>query len=403
MEPERLQPAVAAIAVTMTVQVVHSLAILAIPLMLPAAAAELGIQSRFAGPFTAMAYACCMVSGLLVASIIARTGALTLTVLASLIAAFGLAAFSGGSAGWTIAAALLLGMGYGVITPASAAILAGRVPQRMFGLVFSLKQTGVPIGFGLAGLAVPRLVEGIGWRSASLLLASILVVLAVVLLPFRRHLDQEAGSSTPSMSNPVRPFLTIVRSRQLRTLCLGSAAYLAAQACLGTFLVLYMIDILGLSMTEAGAYLALAQGAGIGARLVAGFLADRLAERFTLLAVLGGISTAGIVGTVAVAPAWSSMAISLACITYGIGALGWNGVMIAEVARWAPRGQVGAISAVSGAITYSGAVIGPAAYAVLVGLVSYRQAFLVVAGIVGSAAIALLRQATHSGRDSDDG
>lgn len=379
----------------------HSLAILAIPLMLPAAAAELGLEPRFAGPFTAMAYACCMVSGLLVAGVIARTGALTLTVLASLVAGLGLAAFAGSSAGWTIAAALLLGMGYGVITPASAAILAGRVPQRMFGLVFSLKQTGVPIGFGLAGLAVPRLVEGIGWRAASLSLAGILVVLAVALLPFRRHLDHETGAATPSASSPVRPFLTIVGSRQLRALCLGSAAYLVAQACLGTFLVLYMIDTLGLGMTTAGAYLALAQGAGIVARLAAGYLADRLAERFTLLAVLGAISTAGIVATVALDTAWSSTAIGVACVTYGIGALGWNGVMIAEVARWAPRGQVGAISAVSGAITYSGAVIGPAAYAVLVGLVGYRQAFLAVAAVVGSAAIALLRQATLTARGDE--
>ncbi|WP_417276298.1 hypothetical protein [Castellaniella sp.] len=47
--------------------------------------------------------------------------------------------------------ALLIGLGYGPITPA----------HRM-SFVFSIKQTGVPLGGVLAGLVVPGLAQWIG-------------------------------------------------------------------------------------------------------------------------------------------------------------------------------------------------------------------------------------------------
>ena len=54
-------------------------------------------------------------------------------------------------------AASLIGVGYGLVNPAAAAILAYHSPLNARGLFFSIKQTAVPVGFGLSGLLFPFL------------------------------------------------------------------------------------------------------------------------------------------------------------------------------------------------------------------------------------------------------
>ncbi len=64
--------------------------------------------------------------------------------------------------GAAIAGALLLGVGYGPITPASSQMLARTTPPERYALVFSVKQTGVPLGGALAGLMVPVVLDAAG-------------------------------------------------------------------------------------------------------------------------------------------------------------------------------------------------------------------------------------------------
>ncbi len=68
----------------------------------------------------------------------------------------------------TIVAVAFIGFAQGPINPASAHILSQRVPRAWFSLVFSVKQTGVPLGFAAAGVVLPLLLPALGWRGASL-------------------------------------------------------------------------------------------------------------------------------------------------------------------------------------------------------------------------------------------
>ena len=55
--------------------------------------------------------------------------------------------------------ALIIGLGYGPITPASSAILNEVTPNRIRALIFfSIKQSGVPIGGAIAGILVPSFI-----------------------------------------------------------------------------------------------------------------------------------------------------------------------------------------------------------------------------------------------------
>ena len=373
------------VGVTVAIQAIHSLAVLAIPVMLPAAASAIGVEARFAGLFTAIVYGTSIIAMLVLASSINRIGPMTLCVFATVSAAAGLALFSGGSLAFLVAAAVLLGLAYGPVTPTTAGILAGRVPQRWFGLVFSLKQTGVPIGFAAAGLVVPLLTGLWGWQRASLTLAGALMIAALLMLALRRAYDGRRAEIAANTSGRLAPLVLVLRHRQLRALAIGSAMLLIPQACLGSFLVAFLMEKAGLTAMAAGGMLSAAQLAGMICRVAFGALADRLKERFTLLAGLGALSACGTAATASTEAGWPLAAVTLACVTYGAGAVGWNGVVLAEFARWSPKGQAAAVSAGATAITYAGAVLGPALFGLAVGTIGYRMSFLAVAAIAGLA------------------
>ena len=59
----------------------------------------------------------------------------------------------------------------------------------MMSMIFSLKQTGVPIGGALGGALVPTFVLWHGWRAAVLLVGLGCIVVAVAVHPVRKLFD----------------------------------------------------------------------------------------------------------------------------------------------------------------------------------------------------------------------
>src|SRR5215831_8590350 len=150
------------------IQVMISLSVLSLGVMMPVIAKDLAIDPKLVGIFTAVIYATATVVALAAAAPIVRIGAVRVCQAALLMGALGLAVNSLSLVVATVGAVLFIGIAQGPINPASAHILAQRVPREYFGMVFSVKQTGTPIGFALAGLIFPALLQWVDWRGASL-------------------------------------------------------------------------------------------------------------------------------------------------------------------------------------------------------------------------------------------
>jgi hypothetical protein len=93
----------------------------------------------------------------------------------------------------------------------------------------------------------------------------------------------------------------------------------------------------------------------------------------------------------AAGPGWPSAIVILAGIVVGATAVGWNGVMLAEAARIAPQGQVGATTAALSFAFGITMLIAPPAFTGLVELTGgYAAGFMmcVLATLVGAVAIA---------------
>jgi predicted MFS family arabinose efflux permease len=151
----------------------------------------------------------------------------------------------------------------------------------------------------------------------------------------------------------------------LRRLTVMSALYGISQFCFSSFFVVFQVEALGVSLTDAGFRLALAQGAGVVGRVGWGLLADRAGAR-PVLAGLGLATAAAGLALLLAGPEWPGVLVTLAGMAMGATAIGWNGVFLAETARLAPPGQVGATTAAAGFVFGACMLVGPPAFSALV-------------------------------------
>jgi MFS family permease len=379
-----MRPVLVAIAVTLAVQILTATALIAPSVIAPAAAGDLGVAPQAVGLFVSFAYFAAMLSGLATGGLITRFGALAVCQAAVVIAGAGLAL--GKLASLAVVplvviplAALLIGLAYGLVNPVSSHILARHTPPGAMALVFSIKQTGVPIGGAIAGAVLPTLILAMGWPNALPALGAVCVLAAFALLPARAVIADapQAGDGAPArapfayrwrraldgMIGPVR--LALLQPR-LRDLAFVSLGYASAQLVFIAYFVSHLTLQLGFSLVTAGVVYAFAHGAGIVGRIAWGAVADRWLSPRATLAALGVVSAACAALTAVSSGAWPLAAIVTVAMLYGASAVGWNGVFLAEVARSAPPGQVGAATGGTQFFTFGGAMAGPPVFTALV-------------------------------------
>jgi MFS family permease len=370
-------------------------AFLTVPVLSPAIAAETGLPLSLVGLHTALVYAGALVTGPMTAGLVRRFGGVRVLQGSLLVVAAGIALAALGTPAALLASALLAGMGHGPVTPGGSHLIASRTPPRRRALVFSLKQTGVPAGAMLVAAAAPAVAALAGWRVGVLAIAAASLLVAVAIQPLRRPLDAErdrtARTGPGAILREAAGALGLLRADPaLARLTLMSCGYGIAQFCFLTFFVAFQVATLGAGLAEAGLRMALAQVFGILGRIAWALLADRWGGRPAL--VLCGLGAAAGAAVLALAgPGWPVLPVVLAGVVMGATAVGWNGVMLAEAARIAPGGQVGAATSALSFCFGVTMLAAPPAFSALVALTGgYAAGFAMcaVAALGGVAAIA---------------
>lgn len=382
------------LATTLAVQALVSMAVFSVPVLAPVAAADVGIAAAYVGMYIAIVYGVSMVSSLACGDLIRKVGAIRVSQLCLLLSGLGLAVAAGGTLPLLVASALLMGAGYGPVTPASSHVLARTTPPHMMAFVFSLKQTGVPVGGALAGALVPLLVLAVGWRGSLLAVGAACVAVAVIAQSIRAGLDGDRDPARAlGLSSAAGPLRVVTSAPDLRRLALCSFVFSSMQLCLITYLVTYLTSALGYSLVQAGLMPSMAQAAAIVARIGWGALADRSGRPLTVLASVAAGMAGGALGVALFTPGWPTVAMAAVCAAFGATAIGWNGVFLAEVARRAPSGK--AVEATGGALffTYFGVLVAPPLFGLAVenGL-GYPLAYALMALPAAAASVWLFSQ-----------
>ncbi|MEX2617223.1 MAG: MFS transporter [Alphaproteobacteria bacterium] len=383
-------PLVAAVAGTFAVQTLAAMAIHGIPVFAPAAAADYGVPETQIGIFTAVAYAIAMAVGLAAGGFVARYGAMRICQLAMISAAAGIAAFAVGEPWLAIVSALLIGIGFGPMNPASAHILVRAATPKSRPFVFSLKQTGVPVGAGFAGLAVPALIALYDWRIAALALAALPLLTALLVQPVRGALDgdRRPGAVLFGGGGMTAALRALTRDPTLRRLSLIAFSYAGAQSCFAVFLVVHLTVDVGMPLAQAGAIYAVSQAGAVAGRIVWGAISGRFIATRRIFAMQGLITGLCLCAVAAFAADWPLSVVLPVCLVLGTTAYGWNALYLSEVATAAPAGAISAITGAAQFIIFSTGVIFPPLFGGLAALTgNFAMSFLVMAGLTTAAGL----------------
>jgi MFS family permease len=367
------------LAITLAVQALTSMAMIAPSVMAPVAAVELGVSPQGIGWFVALEYLFAMLTGLACGGLIGRFGPVRVCQISVCLAAAGLAAGTGAVLPVVFAAAGLIGSGYGLVNPVSSHMLARAAPPRMRSLIFSIKQTGVPLGGALAGALVPPLVLALNWRWSAVAVALLCLSVAFMIQPARAA-DAAArrGAGIGSAANFFAPLGMVFANPPVLELSIVSMIFGAAQLALIVYFVSYLNLELGYGLVASGLIYSSANAAGIVGRIAWGAVADRWLSPRSMLGLVGLMMAVSGAGAAGFSANWPLPAVILVSVLFGASAVGWNGVYLAEVARLAPPGQVGAITGGTQFLTFIGALAAPPLFGFVVGLAgSYSGAYLV--------------------------
>lgn len=382
-----------ALAVTLTIQAMVSMALLALPVMAPVVARALGVSTAYTGLYVAVVYAGAMAASLAAGAAVARFGAIRVSQAGLVLCAAGLALCAVPSVPVIALGAFLIGLGYGPITPASSHLLALTTPAERLSLVFSVKQTGVPLGGVLAGAGVPGLLLLVDWQGALLVASAANVLCALAAQLLRQELDADrdpnASLALGGMAHPVK---LVLSHPTLMMLAGCSFVFSCAQLSLTTFLVVYLHETLAYSLVAAGLALSLSQFGGVAGRIVWGWVADRGLGARRMLALLAGVMAASAVATSLLQPAMPVALVLAVLVVFGASAVGWNGVYLAEVARQAPPGMASIATGGTLAFTFFGVVLGPPVFGAISGMFgSYRAGYAALAIPLALCGLMLLR------------
>jgi len=351
---------------TTLVQTLVTLATLTVATLGPEITGTLGVAPETVGYQMSLVYLAGAVSAVLAGGTVARHGAGRTSQAALVLCGAGCALGSTGSL-WALAVASpLIGWGYGMTNPASSHVLFRFTPAHRRNLIFSLKQTGVPLGGVVAGLMLPTVSLAFGWQAGLVVTAVLALTVAVALQAVRAAWDDDRRPGARRQGTPLAGLTVVWRHPPLRALALMTFCFAAVQLCLSTFLVTLLVEGLERSLVLAGAVASGVQIAGAVGRVFWGWLADRLGGGLATLAAIGLISFGCALVTGAMTPAWPLWPLVGVLVVFGVSAIGWNGVFLAEVARLCPPGQVGAATGGALFFTFGGVAVGPALFSALV-------------------------------------
>jgi MFS family permease len=376
------------------VQAASSAALIAPTVAAPRLLERLQLGPSAVGLYIALVYVAAMFASPLGAQVVRRLGAIRASQVALLVSAAGLALLALPSVAAGAVGALLIGLGYGPVTPASSQMLSRTTDPKNFALVFSIKQTGVPLGGVMAGLLVPPLLV-YGGAVAALAGTALLCLLGVLIAqPLSHELDsdRDPASPWPGPAQLLAPVRFVATHPSLRTLALCSFAFSMVQVSLTSYFVSFLNGELAWTLVAAGAALAASQVAGMVGRIAWGVMADRvLGPRRMLLLLACAMAGCALLMPLLRPDTPASAVLVLLCI-FGATAVGWNGVYLATVARMVPQPQ--AAMATSGTLffTFFGVVIGPSLLgAASTGIGSLGTAFALLCLPLGLAVVVLLR------------
>jgi MFS family permease len=389
----------AVVAATTIAQVASVMGFAIFPVIAPKLALELNVPASMVGYQLSLAYGTATLATSFLSGAIPRFGACRVTQAGLALCAAGMLLAMSASLAAIAAASILLGLGMSVMTPASTHLLYRFTPAQNRNLIFSIKQTGVPLGWMVVALTAPAITYAFGWRWAVGMVMATAIATLVALPRVRARWDDDRKPDSGRVRSLFAGLTALWGVPALRWLAVATFCLSFVQLCLASFLVIMLVEEAGYTLVAAGLLLSVTQGCGVIGRIVWGWLTDRSGDGLKTLFRLTIVITVCCAVTASITPRWPAFALALLLVAFGATAVGWNGIFLAEIARRSPRGMVSVTTGGAMVWNFGGILVGPAMFATAYPWIgSYTATFgwLTVVAMLGTLFIALARNAERS-------
>ena len=363
-------------------------AVIAPPILL-----ELKIDPSWLGVYVGIIAAVSLAVQAGCGSVIVKYGALRISQVTLLVTGLGLVLAMPGLIVLMVLSAIAIGISASS-TPASSHLLGKYAPAKYAPLIFSIKQTAVPVGLLTAGLVGPILTDLYGWRSALMSVVGVCVLFAIVLELMRDEFDNDRDSTRKFQLSDFKGTIGLVlRQGELRNLALGCFAFVGLQTTFIAYFVIYLTE-LGFSLIEAGTVFSLATAVAIPGRILWGWISSSFINPRVMLGFLAIFMFITVSLTGMFSANWASWIIVVVSISVSATVFSWHGVTLAEAARLAPSSMRGAVT--GGVLSFGqfGGLILPLIYSLCLSITGSYQLGFFVCAVPALAVGVLLLQST---------
>lgn len=384
------------VAVATFAQMMIAMSNILLPTIAPKLAEALGVSPILIGYQVSLTFGVATAATMFGGKAVLRYGAARATQISVLCCGVGLALFALPHVAAIALGSAAVGMGMGLLNPAAAHMLVSYTPPQRRNIMFSIKQTGVPVGGVITALTAPAIAVNFGYRWSLLMVGLMICVIVLVLQRYREVWDADRGRVQQGSGAAFGGVPLVWGQTDLRWMSLVAMIFSAIQRIVLSFTVIYLVAEGRYGLVEAGVMLSVVQIGGSASRICWGWLADRMGSSLQVLMIICGITAASTLLLALFDPQWHKGLVYLLFFVIGATAVGWNGVFHAEAARLSPPGMASVVAAGTTFFVFAGVLVGPAAFAAAYGGIgSYGNTFLLVTGSA-VAAFGLLLMARRS-------
>lgn len=367
------------VAVATFAQMMIAMSNILLPTIAPKLAEALGVSPILIGYQVSLTFGVATLSTMFAGKAVLRFGAARATQISVLCCGTGLALFAFPHVAAIALGSAAVGIGMGLLNPAAAHMLVSYTPPQRRNIMFSIKQTGVPVGGVITALTAPAIAVHFGYRWSLLMVGVMILALLLVLQRYRPVWDADRGVAPHAGAAAFGGVPLVWGQADLRWMSLVAMIFSAIQRVVLSFTVIYLVAEGHFGLVEAGIMLSVVQIGGSASRICWGWLADRLGSSLRVLMIICGITIASTLLLALFDPGWNKVLIYLLFFVIGATAVGWNGVFHAEAARLSPAGMASVVAAGTTFFVFAGVLFGPAAFAAAYGGIgSYGSTFLLV-------------------------
>lgn len=180
------------------------------------------------------------------------------------------------------------GFAYGATHPATNYSILHWFPQERRGIAMGLKQVAVTLGSMFGALLLLPLASSFGWRKTFMFVALCFLIITVIVTNRYRERHVHDKNSLSKNVFAIRQYKSLFRNERLFVITFVAFLLSGVQMIVNTFIVVYAIDYLHVSIFLAGTLLVLAEIGGSVGRLIWGIVSDNIfkSNRIVVLIII---------------------------------------------------------------------------------------------------------------------